>query len=162
MFLVGLLLSTGAVAQDPASQPATSTAVCTFADQKQMSVRYNQLVVDKKDELPLGKLWTPGDAPMDLFTETPLLLNSKEIPVGAYRVYLIPEKDKWTLIVNKDVTAGSKYDEQQDLVRAPMQTGKLPQAEPRFSIYFGHIAPKQCSMRVDVGKTRAWVDFDEK
>jgi hypothetical protein len=32
----------------------------------------------------------------------------------------------------------------------------------QFTIYFGQVGPKVCDMRVDYGKTRAWVEFDEK
>jgi hypothetical protein len=163
LFFSGLIACTAIAAEDPPAQPEPGTAVCTFVDDKQMSVRYNRPAASgKKDELPIGKLWAPGDSPMHLFTEAPITVGTTQIPIGAYSVYLIPEKEKWTLIVNKNVTAGSKYDQQQDLVRAPMQTGKLTQVEKQLTIYFGHIAPRQCSMRVDYGQTRAWIEFDEK
>jgi hypothetical protein len=32
----------------------------------------------------------------------------------------------------------------------------------RFTIYFGQVGPKVCNMRVDYGKTRPWVEFDQK
>lgn len=139
----------------------TNTAVCTFADDKQMSVRYNPAKMGK-EEPPRDKVWIPGNSPMDLFTETPLILNNVDIPTGAYRLYYIPGKETWTLIVSKNVGSNTAYDEKQDLVRAPMQTGKLPQPETEVSVYFGHIAPKTCDMRVDVGKMRVWLDFAEK
>ena len=49
--------------------------------------------------------------------------------------------------MNRNVTAGSKYDEKQDLARAPMQIGEIdsPVKQPR--VLFAHIAPKQCNMR---------------
>ena len=140
----------------------TATAVCTFADEKEMSVRYNPVKLSKNDEPANGKVWVPGNSPMDLFTETTLTLNNVAIPTGAYRLYFIPAKDAWTMIVSKNVGANTAYDDKQDLVRAPMQSGKLPQAEAEVSVYFGHIAPKTCDMRVDVGKMRVWLDFGEK
>ena len=139
----------------------TNTAVCTFTDDKQISVRYNPVKMGK-EEPRRDTVWTPGNSPMDLFTETTLTLNNVDIPTGAYRLYYIPGKENWTLVVSKNVGANTAYDEKQDLVRAPMQSGKLPQAEPQVSVYFGHIAPKTCDMRVDVGKMRVWIDFGEK
>lgn len=163
LFLGGLIVSTALAAEEPASKPDPGSAVCTFADDKQVSMRFDRPTSNsKKDDLPIGKLWAPGDSPMHLFTETPLSVSNKEIPVGAYSVYFIPGKNDWTMIVSKNVTEGSKYDQQQDLVRAPMETGKLPQAEPQLTVYFARIGPKQCNMRVDYGKTRAWVDFSQK
>jgi hypothetical protein len=161
LVLSGLILPKPIVAQESDSSPNSSAAVCTFADEKGMSVRYNPAKVGKED-VPNGKIWVPGNSPMDLFTETTLTLNNTDIPVGAYRLYFIPGKDTWTLIVSKTVSSDIKYDDKQDLVRAPMQTGKLPQPEAQVSVYFGHLAPKTCDMRVDVGKMRVWLDFGEK
>lgn len=160
LICTSLILPSLALAQSDVNANS-NTAVCTFADDKQMSVRYNPAKV-AKDEAPNGKIWMPGNSPMDLFTETPLTLNNVDIPTGAYRLYFIPAKDSWTLIVSKNVSANTAYDDKQDLVRAPMQSGKLPQPEAEVSVYFGHIAPKTCDMRVDVGKMRVWLDFGEK
>jgi len=160
LVLSALFLPILSLAQDDATGNS-NTAVCTFTDEKEISVRYNPAKMGKTDP-PGGKIWVPGGFPMDLFTETTLTLNNVDIPTGAYRLYFIPGKDAWTLIVSKNVSANTAYDDKQDLVRAPMQIGKLPQAEPDVSVYFGHIAPKTCDMRVDVGKMRVWMDFGEK
>ncbi len=140
----------------------SEAAVCTFSDDKQMTMRYTPASFDKKNPPPQGKIWSPGGTPMALFTEASLMLNNKEVPTGAYNVYLLPEKNNWTLIVSKNVTAGAAYDEQQDLVRAPMEVEKLPEAQKTLSIYFGHIAPKKCAIRVDFGMVRTSMEFDEK
>jgi len=160
LVLFGILLPYRLLAQTDVTAN-TSSAVCTFADDKQMSVRYNPAKV-AKDEAPRDKIWAPGNSPMDLFTETALTLNNVEIPTGAYRLYFLPGKETWTMIVSKNVGANTAYEEKDDLVRAPMQSGKLPQAESEVSVYFGHIAPKTCDMRLDVGKMRVWIDFGEK
>ena len=60
---------------------------------------------------------------MTLFTQVPLVLNHVELPVGAYSMYVIPNKKDWTLIVSKNVTNPKTYDEKQDLARAPMEMG---------------------------------------
>jgi hypothetical protein len=160
--LSGSLLTTIAVAQQ-AADPEPGAGVCTFADGKELTVRFNRVAADPKKDLPMGKLWMPGGDPMHLFTETELVVNNVLIPVGAYSIYLIPAKDNWTVIINKNVTANSPYDEKQDLVRVQMPTGKLPQAEGLLNVYLGHIAPKRCEMRVDFGKTRAdGMEFNEK
>jgi len=43
-----------------------------------------------------------------------------------------------------------------------MQLGELPSPESQFSVYFAHVAPDQCSMRLDLDKARAWVVIQEK
>jgi Protein of unknown function (DUF2911) len=155
MSFVGLLLT-------PAfSQLASnSTTACTFQDGKEVSVQYEKTPAVKKVELASGKLWTPGEKPMLLFTQADLTVGSEQIPVGAYSLYLIPGKDHWTLVVNKNVNKG-EYDPQQDLLRVPMDVGQLSAPEP-FDLVFAHVAPKQCNIRIYEGKAGAWAEFHEK
>ena len=64
--------------------------------------------------------------------------------------------------MSKSTDTSGKYDEGEDLFRVPMESGELPSPENELSIYFAHIAPDQCSMRLDLGSSRAWVIFQEK
>lgn len=69
----------------------------------------------------------------------------------------------WTwLDISRSTDTSGRYNEDQDLARVPMQWGELSSAESTFSIYFAHVAPDQCAMRLDLNKTRAWVDFRNK
>jgi hypothetical protein len=149
-------------AQNKPDQSKTETAVCTFQDGKQMSVRYEPPAEAKKEGLPNGELWPRSGSPMYLFTETALTLGDREIAPGAFSMYVIPGKEQWTLIVNRAVSAGSAYDQQQDLVRQPMQIGQLSELQQHLEVAFAHSAPKQCTIRVYYGKTGAWTDFKEK
>ena len=93
---------------------AQSTATCNLPDDRQVYIRYKP-VSAKSEHLSNGKPWSPGGAPMTLFTEAELTSAERTIPLGAYTVYPIPAKDKWSLVVNKNVTSGAAYDEKQDL-----------------------------------------------
>ena len=162
VLLGGFVFPAMSLAQE-ASEVDQSVAVCTFVDGKELTVRYNRTAYDPKKEPPSGKVWAPGEGPMSLFTETTLRVGNAELPIGAYNMFVIPGKDNWTLIINRNVVAGTPYDDKQDIVRVPMPTGKLPQPEKTFSVYLGHIAPKRCEMRLDFGKIRAdSMEFDEK
>ncbi len=77
-------------------------------------------------------------------------------------MYLLPGKKDRTLIVSRNVTIESQYKQDQDLVRAAMQTGELRQAEGQLKVFFGHIGPKRCEINWDYGKSRAWIDFVQK
>ncbi len=154
-FLVATLAAT---AQNPAAQPTTS--LCTLKDGKQVSVQYLPVRVD--NGAPNGQVWQPGGKPILLFTQTPLALSGSEIPIGAFSIYLIPSKKTWTLIVNRNVTAGSAYDQKQDLARAAMQMGDLGRKTDALKITLVHAAPRQCNVRVYWGKQAGWVEFKEK
>ena len=43
---------------------------------------------------------------MLLFTQGATTLGGSPIPVGAFSMYVIPGRDEWTLIVNRNVTPG--------------------------------------------------------
>lgn len=160
-FTVLILVLSGLLAPAVAQQAAAdSTAVCTFQDGKEISIQYDKSASVKKANLSSGKLWSPGEKPMVLFTQTDLTIGNAQIPVGAYSVYLIPGKDRWTLVINKNVKPG-EYNAQQDLVRAPMDVAQISEPQP-FSLVFGHMAPKQCNVRLYEGKTGAWAEFHEK
>jgi hypothetical protein len=77
-------------------------------------------------------------------------------------MYVIPQKKSWTLVLNKNVSESSSYDEHQDLARIEMQIGQLSEPDQQFSVFFGHVAPKQCNMRIYVGKIGSWIEFREK
>lgn len=139
----------------------TATAYCNFDDGNQVSVQYNN-TGKSKEEPHNGKVWEPGGAPMTLYTQVPVVLNSVTIPVGAFRMYVMPNKKEWTLIVNKNVTAGSKYDESQDLVRAPMEVGDLSQPVKPIQVVLAHMGTKTCSIRVYYGTVGALAEFTEK
>jgi hypothetical protein len=157
LWLVTMILVCGLLFPDALWSQDTGDAasVCTFADGKEITVRYNRAAYDPKKEPAPGKVWAPGDSPMSVFTESALHVGNADLPVGAYNMFFIPGRDNWTLIINRNVSAGSSYDEKQDIVRMPMPIGKLPQPEKNLSLYLGHIAPKRCEMRVDFGKVRA-------
>jgi hypothetical protein len=142
------------------AQEPTSTASCNLDDGREVYVRYNA-VSDKKDKVSNGKPWTPGGMPMTLFTEAQLTFGGSTIPVGAYTVYPIPEKSKWILAVNKNVTAGAAYDEKQDLARAAMETDQVPQAADTLEVAFAHVGPK-CTLRIYFGKAASFADFVAK
>lgn len=75
---------------------------------------------------------------------------------------MIADETKWTLIISRSTDTSGKYDEPQDRVRVPMRWGELSSPESTFSIDFAHLAPGQCTMRLDLQKTRAWVVFQIK
>ncbi len=146
---------------------SNATASCNFDSIKQLTVEYQRISIDVKKkvlghEIPYGKIWVPGGKPMTMFTNTPVTVAGKDLPVAAYTLFAIPDQKKWTLIISKSTDTSGKYDESDDLARVPMQFGELPSPESEFSVYFAHVAPDQCSMRLDLDNVRAWVVIQEK
>jgi Protein of unknown function (DUF2911) len=159
LFLLAFTAVYSAVCSAQQSEPS-STASCTLDDGRQVYIRYNP-VSAKNDKVSNGKPWTPGGAPMTLFTEAPLTLGGSTIPIGAYTIYPIPGRDKWTLAVNKNVAAGSAYDEKQDLARATMETAQVSQPAAALEVAFAHVGAR-CTLRIYYGKAASFADFTAK
>jgi len=158
-FVVAAVILLAAVCS---AQEATtsSTASCNLEDGRQVYIRYNSIPV-KNEKLPNGKPWTPGGAPMTLFTEAQLSFAGSTIPIGAFTVYPIPNRDKWTLVVNKNVTPGAAYDEKQDIARAPMETDQVSRPSEVLEVAFAHVGSR-CTLRIYFGKTASFSDFVAK
>jgi len=154
-----MLLSTAAVCFAQQSEPS-STASCNLDDGRQVYIRYNP-VTTKTDKAANGKPWTPGGAPMTLFTEAQLSFGGSTIPIGAYSVYPIPAKDKWTLVVNKNVAPHSAYDEKQDIARASIETDQISQPSDSLEVAFAHTGDK-CTLRIYFGKAACFAPFTAK
>jgi len=146
-------------AQEANSDPRTSTASCNFDDGMEVTVRYNPHV---KEDPKNGRVWAPGGLPITLFTQTALTLNNTPIPVGAYSVYVIPDKKAWTLIVNKNVTSGAPYDEKDDVARSSMDLGEVESPPKELKVSLAHSSAKLCSIRLYFGKVGAFADFGEQ
>lgn len=157
---VSLFLILGSILCAAADGDKTQTSVCTFDDGKQISLEYPGAAVDKK--VSFGDVWTPSDQPIYLFSQAELQAGGATLAPKAYRVFLVPGKDNWTMIINDDVQKAAKYSKDHDVARLTMDTGKLSSAEKRFQMALGHTGPKQCSVRVYYGSTGAFAAFQEK
>src|SRR5205809_6731358 len=72
------------------------------------------------DLVPFGKVWRTGanNATTISFGDD-VMIGATKIPAGKYGLLTIPDKDKWTLIITKqlDVTSPAAYKQDQDVVR---------------------------------------------
>ena len=162
--LTFLFLPAGVLAQETSAE---ATATCSFDTEKELTAGYQRVPFNLKKpvlghEVPYGKVWAPGGKPLTLFTNTPVEIGGMQLPVGAYTMFVVPNPKQWTLIISKSTDMTGKYDDHFDLVRVPMESGELPGPEPQFSAYFNHIAPNQCSLRLDLAKVGNWAVFQKK
>lgn len=136
----------------------TRSASCRFGDGTGLVIRYSTATAG---EVPYGSVWTPGGTPFVLLTETPLKVGNTELPIGGYRIYLRPEKDKWSLIVNNGVTI-SGYDAGHDLAQVAMQSGQLAKQKSQFNLSIVRSDPNTCSLTLFYGNNGYWVDFVQR
>ena len=87
--------------------------------------------------VPYGQVWRMGaDEATKLTTDTDLMIGDLKVPKGSYSLFILAEKDKWTLIVNKtaDQWGAFNYNQSQDLGRVPMRTNSSPSPAEQFTI----------------------------
>lgn len=77
--------------------------------------------------VPFGKIWRTGaNEATELTITKKILINGNQLQPGTYSIFTIPEKEKWTIIINSDVGLwGSyNYNDALDVLRfeIPVQT----------------------------------------
>lgn len=65
-------------------------------------------------------------------------IAGKKVKKGKYSIFAIPSKDKWTIIINKQVDkwGAFTYDETKDVLRTDVVTNKTEKPVEAFSITF--------------------------
>lgn len=129
MLFVAVLATSLMSAQDqkPASPAATATGKINGAT---ITINYSSPFVKGRviwgELVPYGKLWRAGaNKPTTFETDKALMVEGKELPAGKYALYVIPEKDKATVIFGKDPSVGfNKYDESYRQLSVDVKTKK--------------------------------------
>lgn len=89
--------------------------------------------------VPYNEVWRTGanEATEITFYED-VLFNELEIEAGTYTLYTIPEKEKWTIILNENINVWGayNYDETFDVARTDVPTKNTAATVEDFSITF--------------------------
>lgn len=163
LLLVSTFIACVAFAQD---DPVAASATCNFDQDKQLVVQYQRVSITQKKalsvQIPFNKTWAPGGKPITLFTNGSVQVGSRVLGIGAYTLFVIPTSKRWTLVVSKSTDTSGAYSEADDLARVPMESGELPSPESDLVVTFAHIAPDECSLRVDLDKYGHFAVFQKK
>jgi len=159
-----LLLPTIVLAQNNTGE---SVATCSLDNGNEVAIRYQPVkATGEKSEfgskIPYGTAWAPNNKPLVMFTTGPITAANKALSAGAYTLFLIPNKNEWTLVVSSQTDTSAKYDASKDLVRMQMELGALPTSQPEFKVILGHTGPNECSMRFYWQKQGGFATFVAK
>lgn len=112
------------------------------------------------DLVPYGKVWRTGanNATTLTFSDD-VTIGGKEVKAGKYGLLTIPEADKWTIIISKDVTVTqpSAYKQENDVVRVQADVIKTPFTVENFTINFANITGS--SLNVEMMWENTYVQF---
>lgn len=113
---------------------------------------------------PYGKVWRAGANEATTFvTSTDVVVGGKEVPAGSYTLFVVPNPDKWTLIINKKTGEwGIPYTyEKEELGRVDMKVSKLDAPVEDFTISYDQ-SGNGCTLRMKWEQTEASVDIKAK
>lgn len=89
--------------------------------------------------VPYDKVWRLGaNEATELTTTHKIKMGGKTLPAGTYTLFAIPQANKWTIIVNKEVGLWGDYDykSQRDQLRFEVPTKQLDQSWEAFTMKF--------------------------
>ncbi len=105
---------------------------------------------------PTYPVWRAGanDATA-LHTDADLDIGGLRVPRGDYTLWVLPEPNKWTLIVNKQTGQwGLEYHQDRDLGRVPMTTNKPAKPIETLKIALSSAGSNQGKLEI------AWDNYD--
>jgi len=110
--------------------------------------------------VPYDEVWVTGahDATTIEFPK-PVVVNGKEMPAGKYAFFTIPEKNEWTIIINKNWKQhlATEYDEKEDVVRMKVKPKKNAHTE-RLQYFIEET--KENSGKVSMAWERVKIEFN--
>ncbi len=166
---LGLVVLTVSAQQDKSKRPSPPAhADCKLADGTTIHVDYSSPRMNGRKIypglVPYGEVWRAGANEATTFViNKDVTVGGKEVPAGNYTIFVIPNADKWTLIVNKKTGEwGIPYKwESDELLRTDMKVSPLSTSVEDFTIGFDH-AGSNCILYMDWEKTRASVEISGK
>jgi len=93
------------------------------------------------DLVPFGKVWRTGaNEATEITTVKDIQLQDIVLKAGTYSIFTIPERDKWTIIINADVGlwGAYNYNPAKDLWRFEVPVLEAETRYEAFTILFDH------------------------
>jgi len=110
-----------------------------------------------------GEVWRTGaNAATKLTFSTPVKFGGVEVPAGSYGLFTIPDKDEWTVILNRDWTQWGAflYDKTKDVVRVKVKPVALPYVVETLTIDFDDLRDESATFVLSWEKTRVPVPLE--
>ena len=125
----------------PATRPSPLAVASTKYKEAYLKIVYSQPRKNGReifgDLVPFGKVWRTGaNEATELTITKDITLNSILLKAGTYSVFTIPDKDKWTIIINGELGLWGSYNYNQklDVLRFDVPVQKLQHKFEAFTI----------------------------
>jgi hypothetical protein len=104
-----------------------------------------------KDLAPAGKVWRTGANNATTLTfGDEVIIGGTKVPAGKYGLVSIPDKDKWVMIITKqlDVTTPAAYKQDQDVVRVEVKPIRLNDKVETLTMQFANVKASTCDLQL--------------
>ncbi len=101
---------------------------------------------------PYGQVWRTGaNAATTINLSENVIIDGKNVPAGTYTLFTIPNKDMWTIILNKTVKQWGAYSYKQadDLLRFKVKPINLDEKRETFTIEFANETTKSSDLYLE-------------
>ena len=115
--------------------------------------------------VPYGQVWRAGaNEATTLKTDADVDIGGTNVPAGTYTLFVLPDQDKWTLIISKKTGEwGIPYPGQQDdFARVPMNVTQSSQTVDQFTISLDKRGNNQADLSMAWANTKASVPIQVK
>ena len=100
---------------------------------------------------PYGQVWRTGanSATTITFSEN-VIIEGNKVPAGTYALFSIPEKESWTIILNKTAKQWGAYDYKQadDLLRFKVKPVEVKEKRETFTMQFANSTTKTTDLYI--------------
>ena len=148
-FALVFLFPLANVAQDKAAQkPSPAATATTTFDGVTVTVSYAQPAKKGREIfgqlVPFGEVWRTGANEATTITVSggDVEFSGAKLKAGTYALFTIPNKDKWTIIVNSEAKQWGAYNYKQDkdVLRVEAAPSSVKEPVERFTIGFDKAA----------------------
>ncbi|KAA2242608.1 DUF2911 domain-containing protein [Chitinophaga agrisoli] len=163
MLLAGISYQTKAQVPGLPNSSATQTVIQELGLGK-ITVSYSRPNVKGRKIfgglVPYGQVWRTGanTATSISFSED-VIIEGHNIAAGEYALFSIPEKDAWTIILNKATGqwGAYKYDQGADVLRFKVKTAQAAARQESFTIQFANSSTETVDLSLSWDHTTAAV-----
>lgn len=127
----------------------------------EISIEYSRPSVKDRviygDLVPFGKLWRTGaNASTKITFGEDVKIEGNVVPAGTYALYTIPDKDEWTMILNKNLTlwGSDGYKQEEDQLRFKGKSTPLANKVETMTFNIGDITSTSAVISLDWEQTR--------
>jgi hypothetical protein len=154
LLISGITLTTNAQAPRIPEASSTQTIIQDFGLGK-ITITYSRPNVKNRVIFgginPWGQVWRTGaNAATTINFSEKVLMGGHNVPAGSYSLFTIPDKDVWTIILNKTVKqwGAYSYKEADDFLRFQVKPVHLDEKRETFTIQFTSVTTKSCDLHL--------------